>query len=119
MTFTDTDAGPFWLDEASRVVEKYDTCLDGTSAREKTKAQILIDLRSIGVDATSRRFLKLEFAEMCTQNNNVINVTSQNMIQRWCGKPKVMLQILSERRCIDTNLVTQPSSCPYFCNEKT
>ena len=42
--FNKSNSGPFWIDEVTKVSEKYDTSLEGTSAREKIKAQILIKL---------------------------------------------------------------------------
>ena len=104
----DTDAGTFWLNEASRFAEKYGMYLEIMNAREKTKAQMIIELRSIGVDTTRRKFLKPELTELCTQNKNGINVTSQNMRQVWCGKLKGMLQILFKRGFINAMLVAKP-----------
>ena len=56
MYFDETDDGPFWLDEETRSLSKFDVNLEGESNKEKTKIQLLLDLRIAGVDTTSRRF---------------------------------------------------------------
>ena len=54
MNFDESDDGPFWLDDDIRSSSKFDIILDGQSEKEKTKVQLLSDLRVAGVDTTTR-----------------------------------------------------------------
>ena len=62
---------------------------------------MVIKLRSIGIDAIRRRFIKPELVEICTASKVEVTITSQNVRLGWVGKPKGMLQILFERGYID------------------
>ena len=67
---------------------------------------MLIELRSIGIDKTKRRFLKPELAQLCDQNRININIINQNIEQGWCGRPKDLLQFIFEH-------VTKPTVMRY------
>ena len=58
MVYTKHVKGPFWMTPINRLKTKYDLVQDGSIKKDKTKIELLIDLRKKGVDTTSRRYLK-------------------------------------------------------------
>ena len=55
--FNLNNSGPFWIDLLDKLKPKYDQN-DGTIVKkEKTKAQLLVDLRKTGFDKSSKRAL--------------------------------------------------------------
>ena len=52
MNYMTNDIGPFWMDEETRLVNKNDGVTTDVIVREKSKAKLLIDLRSSGIDTT-------------------------------------------------------------------
>ena len=92
MFFTSSYEDPFWMDKTERVLTRYDTVAAGTIAKDRTKAALLVELRKIGVDTTTRRFLKLELTARCKQHNiqfippQIISITVRSTRQRTCRK---------------------------------
>ena len=113
MHFVDQDDGPFWMTPDEKAATKYDRTDGTTQRKEKTKAQLLINLRARGVDTTKKRYLKPELIQMCHENNISIIEDIAGVIPGWVGKPKGMLQVLYERGMIDPSLVTSPNSMRY------
>ena len=60
-----SDTGSFWLDPMSKLASKFNSITADVTEKDKTKAQLFVDLCSSGADTTSRRFLKKELVEMC------------------------------------------------------
>ena len=69
MNFEVHDPGPFWMDPMTKLATKYDRVLNTIEKIEKTKVQLLIELRSKGFDTSSKRFLKDDLLELCKANN--------------------------------------------------
>ena len=57
------------MDSATRLETKNDVSTSDILTKEKSKAQLLIDLRRAGVDTTKRRFLKPELLELVHLHN--------------------------------------------------
>ena len=95
MMFSYNDADQFYLDEPSSLADKYDTILEVSSKWKKIKAQMLVELRSKGVDTTSRILVKPELVKLCNGNNIPISITTQNINQGTCGRPEGMLYVFS------------------------
>ena len=89
---------------------EYDRSVEGTSMVKKTKTEMLIELRSKGIDTTKKRYLVVDLIAMCNENNIDVQKNTSNDIPGWLGKPKGMLQILFERGYINQELVTNPRS---------
>ena len=79
MIFTSSCDGPFWMDTTERISTRIDTVAAGTIPKDKTKAELLVESRKIGVDTTSRRFLKPEMIALCKQHNIPISTTTNNI----------------------------------------
>ena len=97
MVYSKYDKGLFWVKPIERLKTKYDLIQDGSIIKDKTKIELLIDLRKIGVDTTSRPYLKEELIVLCNSNNIPIYTTTTRTENGWSETPKGMLQILYER----------------------
>ena len=76
MIFTEEDDGPFWMTERQRLEQKTDRLTGNVKNREKTKIEMLSELRRAGVDTTKKRFLKEELVELCEKNNIAVKRTN-------------------------------------------
>ena len=81
--------------------------------KNKTKIELLIELRKKGVDTTSRRYLREELIVLSNNNNIPIYTINTRIENRWAGTPKGMLQILYERGFINKSLVNTARSTRY------
>ena len=109
------DAGPCWISPEEKLMFKYDQREDGVSEREKSKAELLIELRKIGVDTTKKRYLKPELNQIYDENNISVKQSAPNIKKGWCNSPKEMLHILYQRGYIDSSQVKTPRvMCYYF-----
>ena len=52
MLFTDSCKGSFWLNNMDKFLSRIDVYHEGSQVNDKTKAQLLFDLRCAGVDTT-------------------------------------------------------------------
>ena len=118
MHFSPHDNGPFWMRPIDRIAKKYDKILSYEIVREKTKIELLIELRRAGVDTQKRRFLKPELVELCNQNSITTNVRAPKIKHGWVNKPKGMLQVLYERGWINITKVKSDRSMRYSINGK-
>ena len=118
MNFTKHDRGPFWLSPLECIKSKYDKIHDSTIKKDKTKIELLVELRRKGVDTTSRRYLKEELIKLSENNNISIFTTNKKIDKGWCGAPKGMLQVLYERGHIDATKVKNVRSSRYSKNGK-
>ena len=113
MIFTKHDRGPFWLTSLQCIKSKYDSVQDTKIKKDKTKIELLIELRKKGVDTTSRRFLKDELIKLAKDNDISISTTDYQIEKGWNEAPKGMLQILYERGYIDVTKVKTVRSSRY------
>ena len=113
MHFVEKDDGPFWLTTEERIVFRNDKPLLTTTEKEKTKVQLLIDLRKSGFDTTKRRYLKGDLVDICKTQNIPIKYFDGDFIPGWMGKQKGMLQVLYERGYIDITKVKSARSMRY------
>ena len=79
----------------------------------RTKTELLIELRKIGIDTTVKRFLKSELIVLAIENNVPISISENVVIKGWVNAPKGMLQILWERGFIDDTQVKISRSSRY------
>jgi hypothetical protein len=70
----DGDDGPFWMTPALRAETKHDKQLGTVATRNKSKIELLKDLRESGYDTTRQRFLKNELLALCGQRNLPVTV---------------------------------------------
>ena len=54
MNFSDTDDGPFWLTVEERLATKHGRFVECTTLMRKIKTEVLIELRSKGIDTTKK-----------------------------------------------------------------
>jgi hypothetical protein len=67
------------MDAEARLNSKFDTNIGGTSCRDRTKAELLRDLRIKGFDTTKKRFLKSELEDLYINNDIPIRVDIPNI----------------------------------------
>ena len=113
MHFVNQDEGPFWLTEQQRQQQKYNQPLGTQTEKEKTKAELLVDVRMSGFDTSKRRYLKKELQEICTARNIPLTLVAGDFIPGWMGQEKGMLQVLFERGYIDITKVKSARSGRY------
>ena len=83
LSFQESDIGAFWMDAEARLNSKFDTNIGGTSCRDRTKAELLRDLRIKGFDTTKKRFLKSELEDLYIINDIPIRVDILNIEYCW------------------------------------
>ena len=79
------------MDAKEQLELKNDQILDGSSSKEKTKAELLVELRKAGVDTTTQRFFKPELQDLCRLHGVPLSESKQNIRPGWCNAPKGML----------------------------
>ena len=65
MNFVEGDIGPFWMNKEMRVSTKNDITTAEIMTKDKSKAQLLVDLRIAGVDTILHGVFKPELIEIC------------------------------------------------------
>jgi hypothetical protein len=65
MHFVEGDSGPFWMTLAQQAKTKHDRQLGTAKTRNKTKIELLKDLRQSGHDTTKQRYLKADLLALC------------------------------------------------------
>ena len=113
MYFQDDDNGPFWMAAPLQSETKHDQQLGTSKTRNKTKIELLKDLRQSGYDTTKQRYLKDDLIALCGQRNTSVMVEECEVKEGWLGRPKGMLQILWERGWIDSTKVVSSRSMRY------
>ena len=113
LSFTDGDDGPFWMNDAERLETKDDVVTSEVITKQKTKTELLIELRQKGVDTTVKRFLKTELITLASKHHIPISKTNNDVVKGWMNKHKGMLQILWEREFIDSTKVKTARSSRY------
>jgi hypothetical protein len=108
--FVEGNNGPFWMTLAQQAETKHDRQLGTAKTRNKTKIELLKDLRQAGYDTTKQRYLKADLLALCGQRNISVTVEECQVKEGWLGKPKGMLQILCERGWIDSTKVVSGRS---------
>ena len=113
LSFADGDEGPFWMNDTERLETKDDVVTSEVITKQKTKTELLIELRQKGVDTTVKRFLKTELITLASEHHIPISKTDNDVVKGWMHKPKGMLQILWERGFIDSTKVKTARSSRY------
>jgi hypothetical protein len=104
LTFTETDAGPFWMTPNERILNRLDQNLDCDPATSvpRNKAELILELHGKGVKTKGKN--KSELVALCLNHNIQTNRGDVPKIKEgWVGKAKGLLQVLWERGFIDTN----------------
>jgi hypothetical protein len=101
MHFVEGGNGPFWMTLAKQAKTKHDRQLGTAKTRNKTKIELLKNLRQSRHDTTKQRYLKADLLALCGQRNILVTIKECQVKEGWLGKPKGMLQILWERGWID------------------
>ena len=112
-SFESDDKGPFWMTDEQKLAAKNDIVLSERITKNRTKTELLIELRKIGIDTTVKRFLKSELIVLAIENNVPISISENVVIKGWVNAPKGMLQILWERGFIDDTQVKSSRSSRY------
>ena len=118
MHFVEGDDGPFWMTLAQQAEMKHDRQLGTAKTRNKTKIELLKDLRQSGYDTTKQRYLKADLLALCGQRAISVTVEVGQVKEGWLGKPKGMLQIICERGWIDSTKVVSGRSMRSSKDEK-
>jgi hypothetical protein len=87
---------------AKQAETKHDQQLGTAKTRNKTKIELLKDLRQSRHDTTKQQYLKADLLALCGQRNILVTVEECQVKEGWLGKPKGMLQILWECGWIDS-----------------
>ena len=105
LTFTDEDAGPFYLSDEEREGLKFDVLSGKKKIMKKTKRMLVDEIKRKGYQI--RGHLSKDELERIAALNNV-ELTYDFMVKKegWMGKPKGLLQILWERGFIDEKKLT-------------
>ena len=101
------------MTDEEKLETKYNIVLSDIITKNRTKTELLIELRKIGIDTTVKRFLKSELIVLANENNVPISTSENNVTKGWVNKPKGILQILWERGFIDEFQVKSPRSSRY------
>jgi hypothetical protein len=91
------DIGPFWLSDEERANNKHNNFVGTFKLGDKTKTELLVNLRNSGFDATSQRFLKNDLVEICTSWNIPTCIREEDSIPGWLHALKGRFQMLHER----------------------
>jgi adenine C2-methylase RlmN of 23S rRNA A2503 and tRNA A37 len=110
MYFLEGDNGPFWMTMALQAKTKHDRQLGTARPRNKTKIELLKDLRQSGYDTTKQRYRKDDLMALCGQRDIFVIIKECGVKEGWFGKPKGMLQILWEHGWIDATKVVSAQS---------
>jgi len=103
MTFSETDAGPFYLSQEQHQQKKYDRATGKKKKRKLRKSEILTLLRTkLGSSSTLSSYKTIEELHVIA-NSNGISIESEDdeIVPGWLNKPKGLLQILWEHGWID------------------
>ena len=105
--FKPDDAGPFWMTEQERELNRHDRVLPpptgGPRKRKKTIAELKAELGPLNVLNDNRRQYRLkELQEMARSKDIDITTNVTQEKKGWQGQPKGLLQVLWERGWIDT-----------------
>ena len=101
------------MNDTERLETKDDVVTSEVITKQKTKTELLIELRQKGVDTTVKRFLKTELITLASKHHIPISKTNNDVVKGWMHKPKGMLQILWERGFIDSTKVKTARSSRY------
>ena len=99
LQFSKTDLGPCYMNETERELRRYDKRLGQKRRVNKTKADLVKELKIVGVKNPKGTIAKLQ--EMAEARNLPLSYEEEIVIEGWVGKPKGSLQILFERGWID------------------
>jgi len=105
MMFTETDQGPFYVNEPQRSENKYDQATGEKNKRDLKKSELIALLQSkIGLTLPSSNSKTLAELQTIATMHGISTQTEEDIIiQGWMNKPKGLLQILWERGWIDPN----------------
>ena len=98
-----SDDGPFWMTPAERLETRYarEDPEGKTRKREKTKDELVAELRDYGLNLPQKKYTKKTITEFATANNLPLHVEEVVVSEGWIGKPKGLLQICRERGLLD------------------
>lgn len=99
---TGDDIGPFQLSPQEKIRRRHDIELEGSSTKNKTKAELKNELAQHGVHFVENENYTLKrLQEMAGENSIEIKKTERKILGGWVGKPKGLLQVCRERGLID------------------
>ena len=93
MIFNENDNGPFYLTPEEQIRRKYDQFSGITKLLEKNKKKLMEELKQKGF-LVRRYYGKSELQETPQEKGIELTYNHQEVIERWCGRPKGMLQVL-------------------------
>ena len=105
MVFREGDYGPFWLTPEQRL-ERIHSVYEDMEQKDKTKPELLQELRTKGFQAIGLRGRKVAELKVIAENYGIElrKMVRKEKVKGWMGKPKGLLQVLWERGFIDTSL---------------
>ena len=103
--FEPGDAGPFWMTENEREMNRHDRILlplpGNPRKRNKTIAELKADLGPFKILNDRRQYRLAELQELARTNNVDVKTNTIREKKGWQGQPKGLLQVLWERGWID------------------
>ena len=104
-TFSSTDAGPFWMDQAEREHNRHDRILPSppgpTRMRNKTISELKAELAPFNILNDRRSYRLVELQELARNKEIETRVVRTREKKGWEGRQKGLLQVLWERGWID------------------
>jgi hypothetical protein len=101
LVFRESDVGPFWMTPAEKTLNRHDRVDGDLSMKERTKAELIIDLQGKGISTKGKN--KEELVALCASNEIAVSKEVQKLKEGWEGKPKGLFQVLWERGFINPN----------------
>ena len=96
MMFLDEDEGPFYLDPQDRICRKYDQKTDKVKIINKTKKQLMEELKQKGF-IVRKHYSKDKINELADNHRISLTCSQKEIVEAWVDYPKGMLQVLWER----------------------
>ncbi|KAI2509704.1 hypothetical protein MHU86_4686 [Fragilaria crotonensis] len=103
--FESGDAGPFWMTENEREINRHDRILPplpgNPRKRNKTISELKAELGPLNILNDRRQYRLLELQELARTNNIDVKTNTTREKKGWQGQAKGLLQVLWERGWID------------------
>ena len=100
MCFKETDDGPFYLTLRDRQEQRYPTLTGQQITRQKTKAELVQDLKRAGFNMRGHYTMD-DLIQHASNNHMPLSVTHEVIKPDWVGASKGLLQILWGRGYVD------------------
>ena len=77
LSFKEGDDGPFWMTPQQQLENKFDQLLGTYTEKERTKVELLVELRKKGIDTSKNRYL---LEDIYSPENSIVNNCSKFLL---------------------------------------